>query len=216
MVRGTVRGLRRAPNLPAERLHALLRRAASAGLDAAVHAIGDRAATLALDAFEATGAHGSVEHAQLLSHADVPRFAALRVTASMQPAHLPDDRDLTDLVWGDRAERAFMARSLLDAGATLALGSDAPVARPDPWLAMAAAVWRSSDDRPGWHQEQAITAREALSASTDGQRLRVGARGDVVVVESDPLQPGPADEVAGRLRTMRVRSTICGGRLTHG
>ena len=146
----------------------------------------------------------------------MPRFAALGVTASMQPAHLLDDRDLTDRVWGDRSSRAFMARALLDAGARLVLGSDAPVARPDPWLAMASAVWRSADDRPSWHQEQAITAAEALFASVDGQSLTVGGRGDVVVLESDPLTPGPAQEVAERLRSMRIRSTVCAGRPTHG
>ncbi|AQP49048.1 hypothetical protein BW730_17645 [Tessaracoccus aquimaris] len=203
-----------APNLSSKHLRNLLSRAAGAGLEVAVHAIGDRANTVALDAFEATGAHGSIEHAQLLRVEDVARFAALGVTASIQPAHLLDDRDLTEAIWGERGGRSFLARSLLDAGTRLALGSDAPVSPPDPWLAMAAAVHRSGDARPGWHQDQALTAAEALAGSTDGGRLAPGARGDVVVLESDPLAAGPADEVASRLRSMRVRATVCAGRVT--
>lgn len=205
-----------APNISPQQLRELLHRATAAGLEVAVHAIGDLAVASALDAFAATGARGSIEHAQLLRLVDVPRFAQLGVTAGMQPAHLLDDRDLADALWGGATSRAFMARSLLDAGARLALGSDAPVSEPDPWQAMAAAVWRSGDERPAWHQEQAITAAEALAASVDGRRLEAGGPGDVVVVESDPLAPGLADEVAHRLRTMAVRATVCAGRVTFG
>lgn len=205
-----------APNISPDRLREVLQRATLAGLDVAVHAIGDLAVASALDAFEATGATGSVEHAQLMRLIDVDRFAELGVTASMQPTHLTDDRDLADSAWGAATSRAFMARSLLDAGARIVLGSDAPVSPPDPWAAMAAAVWRSDDDRPAWHQEQAITAAEALAASVDGRRIAAGAPADIVVVEADPLLPGPAAEVAHRLRSMSVRATLCAGRVTFG
>lgn len=205
-----------APNLTASELVDLLARAHAGGLAVAVHAIGDRANEVALDAFEASGARGSVEHAQLLRRDDVPRFAALGVTASMQPHHLVDDRDTAGLVWADRTDRLFVARSLLDAGATLALGSDAPVSPPDPWLAMATAVHRSGDDRPGWHPEESLTPREALAASVDGRRLVVGSPGDVVVLGADPLWEGatPA-ETHAHLLAMPVRATVCAGRITH-
>lgn len=204
-----------AANLSPAHLTGLLRRATGAGIGVAVHAIGDRAATVALDAFAATGAHGSIEHAQLLRDGDPARFAALGVTAGVQPAHLLDDRDLSERIWADRTGRAFPLRSLLDAGARLAFGSDAPVSPPDPWLAMAAAVHRSADARPGWHQEQAVTATEALAASVDGRRLSPGEPGDVAVLAADPLAVGPADEVADRLRCMVVTATVCAGRVTH-
>ena len=77
------------------------------------------------------------------------RFAELAVIASVQPEHALDDRDVADRYWSGRTRRAFPLRSLLDAGAVLAFGSDAPVAPLDPWLAIAAAVHRTRDERPG-------------------------------------------------------------------
>ncbi|WP_240646116.1 amidohydrolase [Georgenia sp. SYP-B2076] len=210
-------------------LEELLRRARAGGLDVAVHAIGDAAAGIALDAFAAAGARGSIEHAQLLAPEHAERLARLGVVASVQPAQLLDDRDVTERVWPGRADRSFPLRALLDAGATLAFGSDAPVAPLDPWLAMAAAVHRSADERPPWHPEQQITAAEALAASTDGQRtLAPGGRGDVVLLDADPLAAGTAArtgetvartgdtaDAAARLRTMRVAATVVAGRITH-
>nr|WP_269779438.1 amidohydrolase family protein [Propioniciclava soli] len=192
-----------AANVGEDELARLLGRAHAAGLGAAVHAIGDRANRAALDAFAATGAQGSVEHAQLLCTDDIDRFAALGVTASVQPLHLPDDRDAAEAVWPGRTGRMYPFRSLLDAGARLAFGSDAPVARPDPWAAMAAAVRRSDDARGPWHPEQCVSWREALAASVDGVRLTPGAPGDLAVLDS---APGP---------TVGVVATVCAGRLTH-
>ena len=189
-----------APNLTASALEELMARAHAGGLACAIHAIGDRANEVALDAFAATGARGSVEHAQLLRRADVPRFAELGVVASMQPHHLVDDRDTADRIWADRTDRLYLARSLVDAGATLALGSDAPVSPPDPWLSIATAVHRT-----GWHPEEGLTRREALACSVDGQRVAVGSPGDLVVLGADPLvTPDP-----------RVLTTVCAGRVTH-
>ena len=119
-------------NLSPDELTDLCRRAHAGGLEVAVHAIGDAAVTAALDAVEGSGARGSLEHVQLVADADLPRFAALGVRASVQPAHLLDDRDVTAALWPDRQARSFALRSLLDAGADLRLGSDAPgrAARP--------------------------------------------------------------------------------------
>ena len=193
-----------------------IRRATAAGLEVALHAIGDRANTAVLDAFAAGGGRGSVEHAQLVTRGDADRMAALGLRASVQPAHLLDDRDLTDRIWGaERAERSFPLRMLADAGVRLALGSDAPVAELNPWLAMACAVHRSGDERPGWHPEQALTPREALAASVDGRRLRPGEPGDLVLLDDDPLSPAPPAEAAHALRHMQVQLTICAGTVTH-
>jgi len=100
--------------VPPDELVPLMRRAHAGGLRCAIHAIGDRANALALDAFEATGARGSVEHAQLLHDADVPRFAALGVVASVQPEHVLDDRDVADHHWAGRTGRAFPFAALTD------------------------------------------------------------------------------------------------------
>jgi predicted amidohydrolase YtcJ len=193
-------------------LEPLLRRAVAGGLDVAVHAIGDAANAFVLDAFAATGARGRIEHAQLLQLADVPRFASLGITASVQPAHAVDDRDVADRYWAGRTGRAFVFRSLLDSGAALALGSDAPVAPLDPWIAIAAAVHRSGDAREPWHPEQHLSVAEALAASAgpDGP-LRVGRVADLAVLDADPESLPGLD-----LRTMPVAGTMLGGRWTHG
>ncbi len=204
-----------APNFDAAELRELAATATRAGLKVAFHGIGDRACQAVLDAIESAGAHGTVEHAQLLRWADVPRFAALGVAASVQPAHLLDDRDAIDRSWPGRGDRCFAFRSLLDAGAELRFGSDAPVSPIEPWTAIAAAVHRSGDERPGWHPEQSLTPREALAASVDGNRLTAGGRADLVVLGADPLWQGQTPvETAAHLRAMPVLATVCAGRVT--
>lgn len=206
-----------AANLEAHELRAQLARAHMSGLEVATHTIGDAAVTAALDAYTATGARGSIEHAQLVAPTDVRRLVDLGLRASVQPAHLLDDRDLTELIWPGRSGRSFAFRWMLDAGARLVLGSDAPVSPLDPWLAMAAAVHRSADDREAWHPEHALTAREALAASVDEQpTVGVGSRGDLVLLDRDPLAPGEAPrDVAASLRSMPVALTVVGGRVVH-
>ncbi|MCS0605565.1 amidohydrolase [Streptomyces sp. LP11] len=190
----------------------LMRRAAAHGIEPAVHAIGDRANTVALDAFATVRCRGRIEHAQLLSPEDLPRFAELGVTAGVQPRHATDDRDVADRHWAGRTGRAFAYADLLAAGARLEFGSDAPVSPLDPWLAIASAVSRTHDDRPAWHPEQRLSVPDALAASARGRRLvRVGDAADLVVVDVDPLT---AD--AATLRAMPVHATMTAGRWTHG
>jgi predicted amidohydrolase YtcJ len=196
--------------VPKERLRELMTRASGAGIEPSVHAIGDRANTVALDAFEAVGCRGRIEHAQFLATTDLPRFARLGVAASLQPDHAMDDRDVADHYWADRTDRAFPLRSLLDAGATVLLGSDAPVSPLDPWRTIAAAVGRSRDGREPWHPEQAISASEAIAASAR-VTIGVGQPADLVVIERDPLA-STADE----LRDLPIYATLLGGRVTHG
>jgi len=203
-------------NYSPDEMRELLSRATQSGLECAVHAIGDAAVSDALDAFEATGARGSIEHAQLMRWDDVPRLARLGLRASVQPAHLLDDRDVTMQCWPDRADRCFPFRRMLDVGVRLVLGSDAPVSPLDPWLAMAAAVHRSADGREAWHGEQALTPQQAYAASTDGQgSVAVGSRGDLVLLDDDPFAAGSPAWQADRLRRMSVAATLLGGRVTH-
>ena len=197
-------------------LVSLLRRAWAGGLVPAVHAIGDRAGEIALDAFETVGCAGRIEHAQLLTASDIPRFAALGVTASVQPEHAMDDRDVADRYWAGRTERSFALAALVASGAELALGSDAPVAPLDPWIAIAAAVARTRDGRAPWHPEQAIDVDTALAASTRVGRVhpRVSDVADLVVVGDDPR--AAAEDASGdRLRAMPVELTVLAGRVTH-
>jgi predicted amidohydrolase YtcJ len=207
-----------APNQTTAELIALLDRAHANGLEVATHAIGDLALREALTAYDETGALGSIEHAQLVRRSDVARMARLGLRASVQPAHLLDDRDLTEACWPDRAGRCFAFRWMLEAGVRLAFGSDAPVSPLDPWLAIAAAVHRSADEREAWHAEHALTPREALAASVDGRgSVHAGMPADLVLLDHDPLDPSgtPADQAA-RLRKMPVAVTFVGGEPVFG
>lgn len=203
-------------NVSGAELTGLLVAVRAHGLEAAVHTIGDAAAEIALDAVAASGVAGSIEHAQLMTRASIGRMAALGLRASVQPAHLIDDRDLTAVIWPGREDRCFMFRTMLDSGVRLALGSDAPVARLDPWLAMAAAVHRTGDARDPWVPGEQLTAAQALAASTDGRPpVGVGSVADLALVDADPLGGATPAESAGVLRTMRVATTLVGGRVTH-
>ncbi len=195
--------------VPFDELIPLMTRASAAGIEPAVHAIGDEANRLALNAFEQVGCRGRIEHAQLLREEDIPRFAALGVAASVQPEHAMDDRDIADHFWAGRTDRAFMLRSLLDTGAKLLLGSDAPVSPLDPWITISAAVSRSRDGREPWHPEQSITVAEALDASTHST-VAVGQPADIIAVDRDPLTT-----TGEELRTMQVALTVMAGVVTH-
>jgi len=204
-------------NVAPGELAELLGRASRSGLEVALHAIGDAAVALALEAFGATGATGSIEHAQLMRAGDIDRTAALGLVASVQPAHLLDDRAVTAAIWGEeRAARSFPLRGLVDAGVRLAMGSDAPVARLDPWLAMAAAVHRGEPGDAPWHPEHSLTAPEALAASTGGLgTVRPGQVADLALLDTDPLAPGEPADVARHLRDTHVATTIVAGRVVH-
>jgi predicted amidohydrolase YtcJ len=206
-----------AANQTSADLAGLLDRAHRHGLEVATHAIGDHALADALTAYEVTGAAGSIEHAQLVRRDAVATMARLNLRASVQPAHLLDDRDVTEELWPDRAERCFAFRWMLDDGVRLALGSDAPVSPLDPWLAISAAVHRSADDRPPWHPEQALTAREALAASVDGRgSVHAGMPADLVLLDADPIAEHPDSASAGAaLRAMSVAGTFVAGEAVY-
>ncbi len=202
--------------VPPEQLVELMTRATAAGLECAIHAIGDLANAHALDAYARTGAVGTIEHAQLVAHADIPRFARLGVAASVQPEHALDDRDMTDAIWAEQSAQPYPLRALADSGANLRFGSDAPVAPLDPWAAMASAVFRTRDGREAWQPHQRVDIDTAIAASTAGgstapAEISPGALADLVIVGADPRT---ADERG--LRAMPVRATLVAGRVTHG
>jgi hypothetical protein len=193
-----------------------------------VHAIGDGANREALDAFEATrelwqplGLRHRIEHAQCLTPEDVPRFAELGIACSVQFSHAPSDRDLAERLWADRLEGTYAFRTLLESGALLANGSDAPVEELDPLAGIAAGVLRTIDERPAWRPQEALTVEQALHAqivapawlSGDERRrgrLLPGFLADLVVLDRDPLAIEPEE-----LREVQVVATMVGGRWVH-
>jgi hypothetical protein len=215
---------------PLDSLRRWIGRADSAGLQVAVHAIGDRANGWLLDVFDSVAqAHGPrdrrfrIEHAQHLRRADIPRFAALGVIPSMQPYHAIDDgRWAEKRIGPERIKTTYAFRSLLDAGARLAFGSDAPVAFLDPIVGVYAAVTRATIDgnHPGgWVPEEKITVEETLRAYTaanaygtymEGKTgvLRPGMKADIAVLDRD-LTAIPSEQI----KDARVLATIVGGKL---
>jgi predicted amidohydrolase YtcJ len=206
-----------------EELADIVRRGAEAGFPVGVHAIGDRANREALDAFEQTrdawqprGLRQRVEHCQLLSPEDLPRFAELGVTASVQFSHAPSDRDMADRFWAGKTDGAYAFRSLLDSGAVVVNGSDAPIEELDPLAGVRAGVRRSIDARPAWQPEQSLTVEQAFHATCvapawlarDERRrgtLLPGHAADLVVLDRDPWEDLDAQVVA----------TMVAGRWVH-
>lgn len=189
----------------------LMARAGANGIESAIHAIGDLAVSHVLDAFASTGARGSIEHAQLVRPADIARMAELGVRASVQPAHLLDDRDAMDDLWGDRCDNAFPLAAMAAAGVAMTFGSDAPVAPLDPWLAIQAAVTRTGDDRAGWQTEQSLSLSQALLSSTRGVASLVpGAEADLLLLDENPFAL-----TASEVGAVRPSLTMLDGRITH-
>lgn len=185
----------------------LMSRARDAGIGSAIHAIGDAANTHVIDAFEAVGVAGRIEHAQMVRRSDVTRMARLGLVASVQPKHAVDDRDVADELWRGR-DWAYPMASLRAAGVRVICGSDAPVAPLDPWLSIQCAVTRTAGDRPAWHPDEALTIDEALDCSTRST-VAVGQPADLVLLDRDPYAC-PGTELA----SMPVSLTMLAGRVT--
>lgn len=216
---------------PLSKLRDNILAADKAGLGVAVHAIGDRGNAELLDIFaEVAQKNGPrerrfrIEHAQHLRPIDYPRFAKLGVIASMQPYHIIDDgRWAEGRIGKKRCESSYAVRSLLDAGAKVAFGSDWSVAPLNPLLGIDAAVNRRTLDGKhpgGWFPEQKITVAEAIECYTltsayvafqekDLGTLEPGKLADFVVLSRDILAAAERDNIA---RT-EVLLTVVGGRV---
>jgi len=215
-----------------EDLYTWISAADRAGLHIVVHAIGDRANATLLDIYARVEQEDGprdrrfrIEHAQHLAPGDIARFAALGVIPSMQPYHAIDDGRWAEKVIGpERIKTTYAFRSLLDAGAQLAFGSDWPVAPATPIDGIYAAVTRRTlDDRypGGWVPEQRITVEEAVRAYTTGAayaefseadkgRLAPGLLADFVIVDRDLFSIPPEE-----IRQARVTLTVVGGRVIY-
>jgi hypothetical protein len=217
---------------PEDSLRKWIGAADSAGLQVAVHAIGDRANALLLDIYDSVAKlHGQrdrrfrIEHAQHLRPQDLARFAVLGVIPSMQPYHEADDgRWAAKRIGPELIKGTYAFRSLLESGARLAFGSDWTVAPLDPLLGIQAAVTRQTLDgrNPnGWVPEQKISLEEALRCYTvnnayavfaEARRgaLKPGYLADVVILDRDLRRIPPAT-----VGQAKVLATIVGGKVVY-
>ena len=215
---------------PEDSLRRWIGAADSAGLQVAVHAIGDRANALLLDIYDSVAkAHGArdrrfrIEHAQHLRAQDIPRFGSLGVVPSMQPYHEADDgRWAAKRIGPELIKGTYAFRSLLDSGARLTFGSDWTVAPLDPLVGIQAAVTRQTLDGKnpeGWVPEQKLSVEEALRSYTvnnawavfgEARRgtLKPGALADLVVLDRDLTRIPPT-----AIEQAKVVATIVGGRI---
>jgi predicted amidohydrolase YtcJ len=213
-------------------MYADIKSADQAGLQIIIHAIGDRANRTILDFYQRVEQENGrrdrrlrIEHAQHLTAVDVPRFAQLHVIASMQPYHAIDDgRWAQKRLGAERIHYAYDFRSLLDSGATLAFGSDWPVAPLEPLMGIYAAVTRRTLDNrnpDGWIPEQKISVAEAVHAYTVGSAyaqfgekskgsLEPGKLADLAVLSQDIFHIDPV-----QIENTHVDLTIFDGRVIY-
>ncbi len=198
------------------------------GFQVGIHAIGDRANRLALDAFEAVqGGEPSrlrnrIEHAQIIALEDIPRFAELGVIAAVQATHATSDMNMAeDRIGPDRIKGGYAWRRLLDSGAVLANGSDFPIELANPWHGLYAAVTRqnrASEPVGGWYADQALTRAEALHSFTLANAyaarqedrlgsLEAGKWADFIVIDRDYF-----DVPASEIDDIRVLETWVAGK----
>jgi predicted amidohydrolase YtcJ len=222
------------PLTPMREIAEIVSRAHQSGISTAIHAIGDRAVRELLDVFtqvlpcqkEAVGplAPHRIEHVQHSHPADLKRLAALGLVASVQPIHAADDMAMIDKACGERARWAYAFRDLLDAGTVLALGSDCPVASPNPFWGIHAAVTRQRQDGSpagGWYPAQRLTVVEAVRGYTlgpayaSGQVARQGSLtpgklADLIVLDRDIFAIPPED-----IPDTQVCLTVFDGRIVY-
>lgn len=218
--------------IPPDALYKGIKSADSAGLHLVVHAIGDKAIHTLLNIFERVQNENGLrdrrfkmEHVQHIHPNDIPRFKTLGVIGSMQPYHAIDDGRYAEKSIGyERTKTTYAFRSLIDAGATLAFGSDWSVAPATPLEGIYAAVTRRTlDDKnpDGWIPEQKISVEEALKAYTlngayssfeerSKGSLEPGKKADYVVLEKDITTINPVE-----IRNVRVMRTVVGGKTVY-
>ncbi len=218
--------------------------AAKNGLSVTVHAIGNKANHDILDVYEAlrqeemsrgAGMMGSggekvllrhrIEHVQVLHPSDLNRLAELNVIASMQPIHATSDIDMASRYWGERTQYSYAWRTMLNSGATLVFGSDAPVEEIDPLLGIYAAVTRQRangyPNPDGWHPEQKLTMQETIHAFTQAAAITAGQEAtqgsitpgklaDLTIFEQDIFEI-PHNE----LLDVKIAGTVVNGRFRH-
>ena len=220
------------PQMTQEALNRLVLRADGEGFQIGIHAIGSRGNRMVLDAYalarKINGARDSrhrIEHAQVLTEADLPRFEELGVMASMQPSHcISDMRWAEERIGRERCRYAYAWKSLKNSGAVLAFGTDWPVESLNPMLGLYAAVTRRDTlgyPPRGWFPQERLTMEEAIEAYTLGSAyaefmekekgsLEPGKLADVVILDRNLLSVSPS-----QILKTRVVYTIVGGKIVY-
>lgn len=231
---------------PPEQMADEFRRASALGFPISVHAIGDRAIRVCLDIFEELSAPGHaaesgtgsartqriphrIEHVQTLDPDDVARLAQLNVTASVQPTHLIDDMDTAELLLGERGAQTYAFQSLLESGALLALGSDAPIADVNPFLGIHSALYRQRPERMGegaWYPQQCMTLEQAIYGYTLGAARAVGweatigsitpgKRADLIALDRDLFALAESGVTGAEMAETAVELTVFDGEIVY-
>jgi predicted amidohydrolase YtcJ len=221
---------------PPDEIAATFRRAVEAGFPISIHAIGDRANRTVLDIFEELVGSGPqppiphrIEHVQIIDPADLARLAQLKITASVQPLHITDDMETADHVLGRRADRVYRFRSLIESGALLALGSDAPVADPNPFLGIHAAVCRQKAANMAagaWYGDERLTIAQTIEGYTLGAAkaagwddvigtITPGKLADIVVLDRDLFALEARGITGSEIAETEVFMTLFDGRIIH-
>lgn len=215
-----------------EKIERVSRRALDGGFQVCTHAIGDRGIRVALDVYEKVlaGRKGldhrfRIEHSQIVSPADVPRYRELGVLPSMQPTHATSDMEWAEARVGtERIERAYAWRTFMDAGNRVPFGSDFPVESVNPLWGIYAAVTRQDHEgRPehGWHADQCLTVLEAVKGFTteaayagfaedESGTIEAGKLADFTVLDRDIFKKAPVD-----ILRAKVKYTIVGGKIVY-
>jgi len=210
-----------------EQLSDRVKKASQAGISAAIHAIGDKGVHQALNAIESLRPNKKdrklrhrIEHVQLLHPSDVERFGKLGVIASVQPVHIPTDRENAEKYWGKRCQLAYAYKTLMENGARLAFGSDAPIETLDPLKGICAAVLRKNiREDESWYASERMRmastiyaySQEASYASYEENlkgSIEVGKLGDMVVLSQDIF-----DIDLEKIPETKVECTILGGKI---
>jgi hypothetical protein len=219
---------------PPEEMAAEFRQAHELGFPISVHAIGDRANRVVLDLFEELATlpplpiPHRIEHVQTIHPHDLLRLARLNITASVQPIHATDDRDLVNLYWADRGPNTYAFRSLHATGARLVFGSDAPVANPNPFLGIHAALIRRRphDPRPSWQAQERLQLAPILQAYTlraahaTGWHdaigsLTPGKYADLIVLDRDIFALAQEESRVDEIADTQILYTLFNGALVY-